>query len=125
MSKMNVTLFLIAGTTLAVLHVLAVELFLYWRFQWIDTPMHALGGSVVALGLFAGNAMGWWVPKRWLQFVPVMLIVLAVALGWEVFGLYAEAPMGANYVSDTLTDLAAGLVGGVIGYFVGSKINSL
>lgn len=123
MQKMSVVFFILAGSILAVLHFLSLELYLYWRFLWLDMPMHALGGSVVSLGLFAGHALGWPVPRRWLNLLPVTLIVLAVALAWEVFELLIRVPVVDNFVFDTVTDLIAGLCGGWVGYYLGSTFN--
>lgn len=123
MQKLTILLFLIAGVMLAFLHFLSLELYLYWRFLWLDIPMHALGGSVVALSLFAGYALKWPVPRRWLGLFPVILIVTVVALAWEVFELIIRAPVVDNFVLDTVTDLVAGLLGGLAGYSIGNRFN--
>lgn len=120
--KRNTLFFLLAGACLAVWHYLALELHLYWRYLWFDIPMHALGGVVVALGLFTLKDL---FPRspRWLYTFPAaVLFVLFVALAWELF----EVSIGvifeeSRYVVDTTTDLIVGLLGGAFGYFVGSK----
>lgn len=102
-------LFAIAATTLALLHILALEFFLYWTYLWLDIPMHLLGGAVVSLGLLVCFPR----VKLWL----VLLFVLCVGCGWEVFEwvtgiLYTEtAPF-----ADTALDLVMDLVGGAVGY---------
>ena len=93
---------------------------------WIDIPLHALGGMFFAL-LFlwaAGNTF----PMRSVRerFVVSMAIIGAAVIGsvlWEVFefALLTLAPSLAQTakwyslrVSDVLSDLFAGLVGGMI-----------
>ena len=85
MLKLPTIFFLIAGSILAVIHVISLELFLYWKYLWLDIPMHALGGAVVALGLFTLHDLWPRYPKRLLYPIPVLLLVLLVAMGWEVY----------------------------------------
>ena len=123
--KMNVILFLIASSILATVHIISLELFLYWRFLWLDIPMHALGGAVVALGAFAFSELGFPFLKRYLHLVPVLALVVVAALVWEVYELGIGIPIEDDFEIDTITDLVMGLVGGLIGYIVGSRMQSL
>mgnify|MGYP006914907401 FL=1 len=125
MIKLPTILFLISFSMLAVIHVIALELFLYWSISWFDIPVHFLGGSVVALGLFTLHDLRIYVKSRHLRPVPVVFIVLLVALAWEVFEIAAGVPIEANYVIDTLTDISMGILGGLVGYSVGTNVNKL
>lgn len=125
MLQLTTVLFLIAGSMLAVLHIISLKLFLYWRFFWLDIPMHALGGTVVALGLFTFYDLRLVRSKRWLKPVSVVLFVLGVALLWEVYELLIGVPIESNYLFDTGLDIIMGLTGGALGAFVGQRIRKL
>lgn len=125
MLKLPTIFFLISFSLLAVLHIVALELFLYWRFWWFDIPMHFFGGSVVSLGLFTLRDLRLLVPERWIKILPIVLATLAIALSWEVFEIYIGVPIEANYVVDTLTDLSMGILGAVVGYSIGISVRKL
>lgn len=125
MLKLPTVFFLIAISLLAVTHIIALELFLYWQYPWFDIPMHLLGGTVVALGMFASHDLLPQFPARLLYPIPVLLIVLMVSLGWEVFELYAGIPVEENFAGDTIIDLIMDILGGVIGYTVAYSVSSL
>jgi uncharacterized membrane protein YoaK (UPF0700 family) len=125
MLKLPTVFFLISFSFLAVIHIIALQLFLYWKFQWFDIPMHFLGGVVVALGLFTLHDLKLVIKKRHLQIFPIVLLVFAVAMLWEVYELLIGIPIESNYVVDTLTDLSMGLLGGLVGYGIGTSIKKL
>lgn len=125
MLKLPTVFFLISFSFLAGIHIIALQLFLYWKFQWFDIPMHFLGGIVVALGLFTLHDLKLVIKKRHLQIFPIVLLVFAVAMLWEVYELLIGIPIESNYVADTLTDLCVGLLGGLIGYGIGTSIKKL
>ncbi len=125
MLKLPTVFFLISFSFLAVIHIIALQLFLYWKFQWFDIPMHFLGGIVVALGLFTLHDLKLVIKKRHLQIFPIVLLVFAVAMLWEVYELLIGIPIESNYVVDTLTDLSMGLLGGLVGYGIGTSIKKL
>lgn len=37
--------------TLALVHYLSFEFFLYWKYLWLDIPVHILGTITVAFGI--------------------------------------------------------------------------
>ncbi len=126
MIKQNTALFLIAATVLAVVHFLALEFFLYWRFLWLDLPVHALGGAVVALGYQSVRDFRSRLPERWFALVPTLCFVFFVAILWELFEAAAGLSVGnADLAFDTASDLLLGLLGVLIGYFVASRIQEL
>lgn len=86
--------------------------------------MHLFGGAVVALGYFTLRDLGLF-PNTWLRLVPIVLLVCAVAVAWEVFEAVFGIAKEANYLSDTLIDLILGLFGAVIGFFIGNSVRSL
>jgi len=125
MLKLPTIFFLISFSLLAVIHIIASELFLYWRFFWFDIPMHFFGGAVVALGIFTLYDLKIIVKRRHLKRVPLLVLVFVVALSWEVYELLVGISIEANYVADTLIDLSMGLLGGLVGYSIGSSLNKL
>ncbi len=120
------TYFLITiGGTWAGLHALAVAQELYWHLWWFDLPMHLVGGVVVAL--------------VWLTLCDVRLplvqcvatywatlrfVILAVVV-WELFEVWAGIPIEADYGLDTAIDVALGLLGGHVGYYLGDRLSAL
>lgn len=113
---------LILGTV----HVLALEFSLYFYFVWLDIPVHALGGIVVALALFSLYATQSFVPERYLEFVPTILIVFIVGLSWEAFEIWAGIPLlEDDFEKDLVYDLVMDMVGASIGWFVGTKMKYL
>ena len=125
MLKLSTVFFLVLFSVLASIHIIALKLFLYWKFSWFDIPMHFLGGVVVTLGLFTLYDLKFLIKERHLQLFPVILIVFAVALAWEVYEILIGVPIDENYVIDTLTDLSMGLFGGLVGYSIGRSIKKL
>lgn len=118
---MLVPLFLIAGSILAVVHVLAIELYLYWRYPWMDWPMHFLGGIVVVLAIFTVASLRDWVSDHWLRFLSVMSMVATVAVAWEIYEVIIGTPRASNYALDTSVDLLLGLVGGAVGFYIARR----
>ena len=123
--KTNVMLLLIASSVLALIHIISLELFLYWRFFWLDVPIHALGGAVAALGVFALYDLGFPASKRYLKLIPVLAFVLIVAFMWEIYELKIGIIIEDDYEIDTIIDLGMGLLGGFIGYIVGNRMQTL
>ena len=118
--------FLLSGASLAVLHFLSIELNLYWRYLWLDMPIHALGGATVALAFLSLREFFPRLPKKLITFKSTMVFVLFVALVWEVF----EVSIGVifeqgRYVPDTTADIMIGFMGGMVGYYVGKNIGEL
>lgn len=125
MLKLPTVFFLVAGSTLAIVHILATELFLYWRYPWLDIPVHALGGSVAALFFFTLHDLYPKYPQRLLYPIPILLLVLLISLLWEVFELKIGIPIEDDFEIDTVVDIIMGMLGGVLGYIVGYAVSSL
>jgi hypothetical protein len=124
MLQITTIVFLISFSLLAVLHSIATKLYLYWHIWWLDMPMHAFGGAIVALGLFTLRDLRI-IPNGFLRFLPVMGTLLLIALSWEAFELIVGTPVIGNYFTDTLSDLACGLCGGAAGFFIGKRLREL
>jgi hypothetical protein len=119
------TLFLSSLTTLAVVHYVALEFFLYWRYLWFDIPMHLLGGTTVALGISILPFFRINIPRRFLTLFGYVSIVLCVGLAWEAFELIGGISiLDESFVPDTITDLCMDILGGLIGYALSVKMHS-
>jgi hypothetical protein len=118
-------LMLVTFATLAALHIIAIELSLYWHFWWFDIPMHFFGGAIVALGLYTLRDLRFPLPKALFRCFPFMLGVLGIALIWEGFELWAGIPIEPDFVFDTSLDLVMGLMGGFLGYHLGRQLSAL
>ena len=125
MLRLNTILLLIASSVLSATHILASEFFLYWRYPWFDVPMHILGGIVAALFIFFLADLRILSSRRWRSCFSVMTFVLIVAIVWECYEVVIGVQIQDNYVFDTTIDVVAGLLGGLLGFFIGSKILTL
>ena len=125
MLKIPTVFFLITASIWAVIHIIALQLFLYWKFAWFDIPMHFIGGTVVALGIFTLRDLRILIPERWIAPSSVVLMVIVVAMVWEVYELFIGVPIGDAFIVDTLIDLSVGILGGLVGYGVGINLRKL
>ena len=63
--------------------------------------------------------------NKHLTFFTTLSLVLCIALVWELFEHLIGVPVQADFVLDTLTDIAMGLLGGVFGYVLGTSLRHL
>lgn len=124
MLQLTTIIFLISFSLLATIHLVALQFSLYWHFLWFDIPMHVFGGAIVALGFFTLRDLKLF-PNKHLTFGTVFFLVLTVALVWEAFDFFAGIPIYDDYLTDTLTDIAMGLLGGSMGYVIGNSLRRL
>lgn len=108
------TFSLITSSVLAVAHILALELYLYWHYPWFDLVTHFLGGVTIALlwqwfclVCDSGQVIG-------KDILVTLGVVLVVAVGWEVFELAIGRPVLEDFWTDTILDLVLGLGGGAV-----------
>lgn len=123
---LSILLLLIASSVLAALHILALEFYLYWQYPWFDVPMHFLGGVIVALSVYAMLDFGLPLPKWSVTLLTVLVFVFIVGVIWEVWEVLAEvSTRERNYTFDTTLDLVMDMLGGVLGYIIGSRTHTL
>ena len=111
--------FILALAVLGVAHTLSTAFFLYWTYPWLDMPMHALGGAVVALGFLS-------VQSRYARgkfqkgFFVALSVAFAVGILWELFELTSGTTgTKPDYLRDTIVDLSMDIIGGAIGFLLG------
>src|SRR5690606_2298281 len=88
---------LFLASALALIQYAALEHLLYWRYIWLDTFVHFLGGLTVAV-FFIGFS-------RTVRVRAFLLCMVAVALGWELFEFGINAEREANFGFATALDL--------------------
>ena len=116
MRSKSFPLFIVALGLLDVAHIVATDFYLYWTYLWLDIPMHALGGAVVALGFLTCCARYARV-DFWRGFLVTLGAVITVGVAWEVFEyMTGIADSEPGYVGDTILDLIMDIFGGCVGY---------
>lgn len=121
--KSTTLIFLLSGLILAVSHYLAIEFMLYWRYLWLDIPMHLLGGTVVGLGYLSLSDLFPRLPKWLFSLMMTVWIVISVAIAWEIFEIAIGTVFDeVHYVRDTIADLICGVIGGVLAHIVHRNI---
>lgn len=111
-------------------HILGVVYFWYWKFLWLDAPMHFLGGLWVGLMTLLISSLFIKRPETVKHFNIILLAVgSAIMIGvlWEIFEYVFGISIASHsvFIRDTVTDLIldsiGGLVAGIYGYSVLKK----
>ena len=120
--KSTTILALVMGVQLAILHAIALKFSLYWEISWFDNLVHTFGGVVLSLLLYTLVDIRI-LTARWVEsIVRVSALILIVILGWEVLGVIMVQGFKENFITDTTFDLLFGIVGSVIGWFIGRQL---
>ncbi len=112
-------------TMIAILHVTALEFFLYWLYPWFDIMMHFLGGLFVglsALWFFFQSGYVMINQSIWNIIIVSVSSIILIGVGWEIFEVMAGVPIIGNYILDTATDLVMDVIGVTVATFVFTKI---
>lgn len=123
---LRLTFFFTALITLALVHVVATEFYLYWRYVWLDIPMHFLGGVVCAFGLAILPFFHIHLPKRYGTRFAYLLFAFLVGVSWEVFEYVYDIMIvdtHTNLIVDTGMDLTCDMLGALFGYTFIQKCN--
>ncbi|OHB19781.1 MAG: hypothetical protein A2854_03990 [Parcubacteria group bacterium RIFCSPHIGHO2_01_FULL_56_18] len=115
------TLFILQAVLIAIVgavHIIALRLYLYWLFPWLDTFVHFAGALWVAL------AAVWLLAALHQQtsFIRILVILVLVSIGWELFEFWGGIPREANFAFDTSLDLLMDSLGGISGYLLARRI---
>ena len=123
MISSTVQLFLVSFSVFAAAQFALLRLFLYWRYPWVDIPMHFAGGIIVGLGVFAARDLHVPLFSYLIKPYRAITVVFIVAALWEVLEYVAGvSSVQENFVGDTMLDLALGLLGGSIGILIGRTL---
>lgn len=112
------------SSLVAILHYMALKLFLYWTVAWFDILMHILGGLVIGLIVlfilmnFVGIAF--LNNKKILLFLTISG-VLVVGLGWELWEIFLGwTDVLADQV-DTMIDIVMDTIGALFAFIYSKK----
>jgi hypothetical protein len=123
--KSTTVLALILTAQLATVHLVALKLSLYWEIDGFDNLMHLFGGVALTLLLYTfvdiKMLRSVWVTSK----VRVSILILIIVIGWEVLGVFIHAGFKENFILDTTQDLFFGILGGIIGWFIGRQLKKL
>jgi hypothetical protein len=104
----------------ALIHISALNYYLYWKFEWLDLVTHFLAGMWVSLISFW--TLKYLVVDNDFTAVKVFAAVLVISIGWEVFELLAGMSPEKNFIFDTSLDLAMDAVGAFTGFMLSKKL---
>lgn len=99
---------LVLTGALAIFNSIALEQYLYWKFEWFDTFMHFLGGMSIAA--FVGAIL---LTHRPYAFFGISFVAF---VAWEVFEYLFGIPREANYAFDTTIDFIMDILGALVVY---------
>jgi hypothetical protein len=125
---LRITFFLSALCILALVHVMALQFYIYWQYLWFDIPMHILGGVCVALGVSILPFLRIHFFEKHQNISTYLAIVLCVGVVWEIFEYGAGISIIlslADFIIDTILDLCMDLFGGIIGYAFVMRLNTI
>lgn len=119
-------LFVSSLVALALIHIASLQFFLYWKYLWLDIPVHFLGGVTVAFGV-ALCMYNRTCPIPLLRGIMGYIItVLIIGITWEVFEILAKFSVVDEYFfTDTVVDLCMDVLGGIVGYGIVLTIKKL
>ena len=121
---------LVSAVIVAGLHYAALTFSLYWTTDWFDILMHFLGGFVIGLGaIFVFFTSGYiaitqTVRHHRVAILIVVMSVLIVGLGWEVWELFVGFTDRFSELGDTILDVIMDTCGAFAAfYYSKEKIN--
>lgn len=107
-------------------HIAALQFFLYWKYLWLDIPVHFLGGVTVALGFAVCVYSRIRIPVQIKSLLGYMLVVFLVGISWELFEISSKISITEpDFIPDTLLDLCMDMLGGVVGYGIVKSIRNI
>lgn len=122
-----ITLFFASALSLLVsIHLLANTFFLYWKYPWLDMPMHLLGGVTIAMGMALPYVSRLSIARRFSPLATTLIAVCIFGIGWEVYELGTGTSVYKDgFWPDTILDIAMDFLGGLIGYGVATRIKNI
>lgn len=115
---------------IGLVNVLAAQFYLYWRFLWLDMPMHFLGGvwigfAVLWIYYLSGRFKDIPENRRYVLYVYSLAGAVAVVIGvfWELFEFSVDVFVSFNEFNgfqDTISDLVFATIGALFAakYFI-------
>jgi hypothetical protein len=112
------------GLQFVFFHYLAERFELYWRYAWLDMPMHLFGGVFIMLALWSLARIGI-IPRSFTSSWRLPLVLLLIMLLWEAFGVYRYGGLKPDFWSDGIIDIVFGTIGIVAGYYLARAITKI
>ena len=110
---------------LLIIHIIIDFYGIYIKFEWLDLPMHFLGGALISYSYYRllktmqkYEYIGF--IHNILLFIFVISFVALTAIFWELYEFVLDSiDLGTRqtHIRDTMIDLSLGLAGGICGYF--------
>ncbi len=105
---------------LLIINQISTVLPIYYLYNWLDTPMHFLGGfgvGLVIIGIIR-NIYTRRVYENTAQFWYTVVLVLCVGILWELVEVYFKVSIlfGGLFWVDTIKDLLMDTFGGILSY---------
>jgi hypothetical protein len=91
-----------------VLHLYALEHFLFWKYWWMDIVLHVLGGIIIGGTSLYISQYGIFKPLSRRPFLVAIPFAATVVVGWEIFERAAGVFQESEYVFDTASDITFG-----------------
>ncbi len=123
---LRIVFLLSALSLLALVHITALEFFLYWKYMWLDIPMHILGGVCIALAISTLPFFRIRMPAHFETLSVYVSIALLIGVLWEIFEVAAGIPVTEEgFILDLVLDLCMDVIGAVVGYGIVKSIQKL
>lgn len=125
--RLRFLLIILSISALFVINVIALKLYLYWTYPWLNKVMHLFGGimagNLVLIGRHAASVKRHVIVSSKGYLLIAVLGGLLIGLLWEVseFAL-GFSQLGPNFLYDTSFDLLMDVVGAVLAYISWIKI---
>ncbi|MFZ2555352.1 MAG: hypothetical protein WAZ27_03150 [Minisyncoccia bacterium] len=107
-------------TAVGAVHIVALHLYLYWYFPWLDLLVHFSGGLWVALV----SAWLLLMTRREPTLFVLIACVIAIGIAWEVFEYTIGMSRGSTFVMDTSLDILMDLLGGIAGVILARRMRT-
>jgi hypothetical protein len=109
--------FILTFVLFFVVNILTRVFSLYWVYPWFDTPMHILGGAVIALGFHSMPSIVARVPRKNRTLLITLACVLSAGVFWEMFEYTVGYQREVAYIFDTVVDLTGDIIGALMGFY--------
>ncbi|MFW0870861.1 MAG: hypothetical protein ACKKL4_00135 [Patescibacteria group bacterium] len=118
--------FIVAFSAIIVFDIYAVANVMYYRYGWLDNPVHLIAGWMLGLALYYLVYANVYTAKYFNQkleraqvFSVVVFWVLVVALTWEVVEfLYGRTFLSPNFALDLFLDISMTSLGALMAYLM-------
>ncbi len=116
MSHIRIVAVLLVAVAFALAHLFFLRTYLYWEYDLLDVFMHIWGGVLIVTAWFECQPL--FARLRVSSRLAPLVVLGVLAVGWEIFKYLIGGTVADNYTIDTVTDIVAGLGGGLAAFYV-------